>query len=207
MIAHHAVAYFVDDYTTPSEALPQLRAEYEVEVYSAPTLAISEVRRIIQSAHNRPFEKDYKVIYLATGHIGVPAQNALLKILEEPPSTTKFVLWLGQQVELLPTVRSRVHIAAVPSAPHTTDTEAVFTAFRSEAVPDRLARVAAIYKAKDTAADQQLYSGLTTYLTTTVNQLSDTARKDLLTLHSQLHGPGASKKMLWEAIAFLVPVE
>lgn len=204
MLSHHAVVYHVEDYATPSGLLPELQSVYEVEVVMAPKLAIAEVRRIIESAHKRPFGTATKVIYIATGHIAHDAQNALLKVLEEPPVTTKFVLWLGRQVELLPTITSRVQVVTDSTA---VETPTTFTDLMATPIPDRLATIAAIYKNKDLETDQQLYRGLTKYLTTSSASLSADIQRDIVHLHSQLQGPGASKKMLWEAIALLWPVE
>jgi len=40
----------------------------------------------------------------------IPAQNALLKLLEEPPTNTRFYLTCASSSSLLPTIRSRCHI-------------------------------------------------------------------------------------------------
>ncbi len=45
----------------------------------------------------------------------IPAQNALLKTLEEPPANTKIVLVTANLEEILPTIRSRCHIQVIPS--------------------------------------------------------------------------------------------
>jgi len=206
MLPHHAVVYQVDNYSLSSSVLVDLRSYYEVEVFEAPALAIADVRKIITSAHNRPFEKAEKVIYIATGQIAVPAQSALLKVLEEPPTSTKFVLWLSRQVELLPTVLSRVHVFDVESD-STHEMMASFATFRRQTIPERLSTINTVYKNKDAAADRLLYQGLTQYLETSTKELSDKIMCDVVQLHTQLHGPGASKKMLWEAIALLLPVE
>lgn len=204
MLSHHATVYHVADYSTSSALLTGLQSLYEVEVVMVPKLAISEVRRIIASAHKRPFETATKVIYIATNHIAPDAQNALLKVLEEPPSTTKFVLWLGRQVELLPTIKSRVQMVTDDTVTHMPTT---FAEVIAAPIPDRLATIAAIYKNKDSDADLALYQGLTEYLSTSTNSLTSAALSDIVSLHSQLQGPGASKKMLWEAIMLLWPVE
>lgn len=45
--------------------------------------------------------------------ITIPAQNALLKMLEEPPVNTTFYLTCNSQTSLLPTIRSRSKIIAL----------------------------------------------------------------------------------------------
>ena len=204
MLFHHAVVYQVEDYSVPSTVLNDLQSNYEVEVIEEPKLTIATVRRIIESAHKRPFASTVKVIYIATGSIAFEAQNALLKVLEEPPSSTKLVLWIGREVELLPTIKSRVQIITSES---TATTSSVFKELMSTTVSERLTTIATVYKNKDTVADQQLYQGLTSALASSDTRLSPELRSQIADLHSKLNGPGASKKMLWEAIVLLWPVE
>ena len=54
----------------------------------------------------RPTESDYK-LYLFPQELGLEGQNALLKILEEPPKYGVFILLTDNPDKLLPTVRSR----------------------------------------------------------------------------------------------------
>ncbi len=51
----------------------------------------------------------------------VPAQNALLKMLEEPPVSTNFYLTLGSITSLLPTIRSRTTLINLPNTPNLPD--------------------------------------------------------------------------------------
>lgn len=51
----------------------------------------------------------------------LPAQQALLKILEEPPSLTEFVLSLDNRDSLLPTIRSRCQFLLLEEKPTAVD--------------------------------------------------------------------------------------
>ncbi len=64
------------------------------------------VRQIREDVFIRPNESDYK-IYLFPQELGLEGQNALLKILEEPPKYGVFLLLSDNPERLLPTVRSR----------------------------------------------------------------------------------------------------
>ena len=64
------------------------------------------VRQMRDDMFIRPNESDYK-IYLFPQELGVEGQNALLKILEEPPSYGVFLLLTDNRDKILPTVRSR----------------------------------------------------------------------------------------------------
>ena len=69
-------------------------------------VAVRIVREIREVVFIRPNESDYKV-YLFPQELGIEGQNALLKILEEPPKHGVFLLLTDNPDKLLPTVRSR----------------------------------------------------------------------------------------------------
>ena len=85
-------------------------------VGSAKTAAIKvdQVREIISTAHLLPSEGKSKVYVLRNADKMNPqAQNALLKLLEEPPSSACFILACENAAALLPTVRSRCELLQV----------------------------------------------------------------------------------------------
>jgi DNA polymerase-3 subunit delta' len=57
-----------------------------------------------------------KVIVLAAEQFSVVVQNKLLKILEEPPPKTEFILVTSSKASLLPTVRSRLPLVTFGEA-------------------------------------------------------------------------------------------
>lgn len=69
-------------------------------------VAVKIVRAIREDVFIRPNESDYK-IYLFPQDLGTEGQNALLKILEEPPGYGVFILMTDNPEKILPTVRSR----------------------------------------------------------------------------------------------------
>ena len=69
-------------------------------------VAVKIVRQIRDDMFIRPNEAEYK-IYLFPQELGIEGQNALLKILEEPPPYGVFLLLTDNPDKLLPTVRSR----------------------------------------------------------------------------------------------------
>ena len=69
-------------------------------------VAVKIVREIRDDMFIRPNEAEYK-IYLFPQELGLEGQNALLKILEEPPAYGVFMLLTDNPDKLLPTVRSR----------------------------------------------------------------------------------------------------
>lgn len=82
------------------------------------TVAVKIVRQYREDVYIRPNESDRK-IYLFPQELGIEGQNALLKILEEPPAYGVFILLSNNPERLLPTVRSRcteLSLTALPDA-------------------------------------------------------------------------------------------
>ncbi len=72
------------------------------------TIKIDQVRDVVDRAGYRPFEGRRRVVIIDEADSLVPpAQNALLKTLEEPPSASIFLLVSSMPDALLATVRSR----------------------------------------------------------------------------------------------------
>ncbi|HEV8662356.1 MAG TPA: DNA polymerase III subunit delta' [Candidatus Methylomirabilis sp.] len=72
------------------------------------TLRIDRVRALREEVGRRPYEGRRRFALLDPAEaLTEQAQNALLKILEEPPGSTTFILLAGRAETLLPTVVSR----------------------------------------------------------------------------------------------------
>ena len=72
------------------------------------TVPVDLIRRAKADIYVRPNEGDKKIyLFPRAQDMGIPGQNALLKILEEPPSYGVFLLLSDNPEALLPTVRSR----------------------------------------------------------------------------------------------------
>jgi hypothetical protein len=70
------------------------------------SIGVDDIRRIKKSLLYKPMEGEKSFVILKTEELTIYAQNALLKILEEPPSYVCFILW-GSPFSLLSTVCSR----------------------------------------------------------------------------------------------------
>jgi len=79
-------------------------------------VAVKIVRQMRDDMFIRPNESNYK-IYLFPQELGIEGQNALLKILEEPPHYGVFILLTDNPEKLLPTVRSRCTELKMQSLP------------------------------------------------------------------------------------------
>jgi len=81
---------------------------YDMQINSANQLKINSIREIIRILSlNRDFRIQNFVILLDADQMRVEAQNSLLKILEEPPKNTTFILTTSRIEFIAETIRSR----------------------------------------------------------------------------------------------------
>lgn len=92
----------------------------DIYEYSAPGTAnsfhVDTVRDVINDVYMAPNEADYKVYILGNAHcMNGSAQNALLKVLEEPPEYVVFILTAVSRTMMLETVLSRSVVFSLDS--------------------------------------------------------------------------------------------
>ncbi|MCL1897800.1 MAG: DNA polymerase III subunit gamma and tau [Micrococcales bacterium] len=81
-----------------------------VEIDAASHGGVDDTRELRERAVFAPARDRYKVFILDEAHMVTPQGfNALLKIVEEPPSHVKFVFATTEPEKVLPTIRSRSH--------------------------------------------------------------------------------------------------
>lgn len=72
---------------------------------------IAQIRELRKTLAMKPFEARLRVVIIAEAHTLNPeASNALLKVLEEPPEQTIFILVTPRAYDLLPTILSRCQL-------------------------------------------------------------------------------------------------
>jgi DNA polymerase III delta prime subunit len=73
-------------------------------------LSVEDARRVSELAASAPFVDENKVVIISASRVYHEAQNALLKLFEEPPRGTYLFLIMPSLGGLLPTLRSRVQV-------------------------------------------------------------------------------------------------
>jgi DNA polymerase-3 subunit delta' len=82
------------------------------------SLSIDQIRRAKQDVFYQPFEGRFRVfIFDEAEQMKVEAANSILKMLEEPPPSTKLILLTTKFHALLPTVRSRCQVFSFSPLP------------------------------------------------------------------------------------------
>jgi DNA polymerase-3 subunit delta' len=110
-------------------------------VPEGPLIPVDVIREsVLPEAARSPFEGAYKIFVIEEAdRMNEPAQNALLKTLEEPHSDTVFILISDQEEELLDTVLSRCRIARLEPVPE----ERIVDLLTAEGIPESTAVLAA----------------------------------------------------------------
>lgn len=211
MILNHHAFLIPHSYASIRDALcAQLNAGGEapeiIEMVEG-TFPIDSVRQLIDLALRRSEERG-QAFLVAFDSILPPAQNALLKILEEPVPRTHFFLITPNPHMLLPTVLSRLG-----SSPFTFEIQESSQAkeFLAATPSKRLGLVKPIIDEKD----RQAAAALLRDIAGTVEKKRETffdmtawgqTMKHLQALQSYSQDPASSVKMLLEHAALTTPV-
>ena len=80
-------------------------------IESEKAVGIAQVRDFQKKIFLKPFKSDQKAIILEAGNgLTLESQNALLKVLEEPPTNTIIIPLVESDESVLPTILSRCKI-------------------------------------------------------------------------------------------------
>ena len=95
--------------------------------------------RTIWSWAHLSSSRGQRVVILEEAHaLGDAARNAMLKLLEEPPENTLFVLTTSRRSAIIPTVRSRVRAYELAERPKEVQREVQQRIFRTDTPEDTL---------------------------------------------------------------------
>ncbi len=204
---HHAVVFEGDRDVAHEAALEYVESTLDVAVHANvdvlvtdhERLSIEEARDLKTRAFRAPIGSR-QVLILRCGDILHEAQNALLKLLEEPPLTTHLILIVPSVHMLLPTVRSRMLYAGLYQ--RTVPVNDTGQRFLVAALKERLAMVDRVLKGKERAPAQTLLDEIERAVRTT----SDPAMlRELVFVRGYARDRGSSQKMLLQHLAHTLP--
>ncbi|MBI1222406.1 MAG: hypothetical protein GC180_07375 [Bacteroidetes bacterium] len=78
-------------------------------------ITVDECRDIIRRLSLKSFESEYRVLILWMPEYLGKEGNTLLKLIEEPPEKTLFILVAEDQEEIITTIRSRTQLVKIPA--------------------------------------------------------------------------------------------
>ena len=91
---------------------------HKISIPKAKTIPISIIRNLKKELFLKSVDSDRKIVLIFDAHAlctgDASSANAILKILEEPPNNTTFILVSDHKTELLPTILSQCQIINFP---------------------------------------------------------------------------------------------
>jgi hypothetical protein len=202
---HHA---YLAQPTTVNKAV--VDCFYDISPYSdisyieLVSFGIDDVRSLTTVAYSTPSSGPKKLLVVMCREVTVEAQQALLKLLEEPPETTVFLFVLPKGSYLLPTLLSRFFkLSQIREENSSVD---VFTDFKKMSVSERISTIAKRAENKDQEWMQGIKVGLLSYLAEcSKNNAPDKNIAPLMFVADYLLTRGASNKQLLEELAMTLP--
>ncbi|NPA66134.1 MAG: DNA polymerase III subunit delta' [Epsilonproteobacteria bacterium] len=111
MFPHRGYILICDDIEEQAQILKEEVAPKRCVLFVKEKFLVEDAKAVTAEAYIS--ESDFKYIIIGAKEFNVYSQNALLKILEEPPKNIVFIILSPSKSALLPTVRSRLPIQKV----------------------------------------------------------------------------------------------
>jgi hypothetical protein len=173
----------------------------DVSVYAFDRFGIDEARSLRHESSLMPVTRPYRVFIISFATITTEAQNALLKLFEDPVDTVRFYLITADADMLIPTLRSRF----MELSGRTMDAirSEVADNFLRSTYDKRLQDIAEHMKGKDVLWAEELLRGLEVWIQ---HKSEPTVLRDLVFVRTYDRTRSASRKMLLEHLALTLPV-
>jgi DNA polymerase-3 subunit delta' len=137
-------------------------------------ISAEECNDIMRQLSLKSFESEYKVLVLWMPEYLGKEGNKLLKLIEEPPPNTLFILVAENEEQILPTILSRCQLVKVPALDIYDVQDALM--IRANAVLDNAAQIAAISEGNYREALQLLQHNEEDWLSLLKDWLNSTLR-------------------------------
>jgi DNA polymerase-3 subunit delta' len=105
-------------------------------------ITVQECNDIIRKLNLKTFESDYKVLVMWMPEYLGNEGNKLLKLIEEPPPNTLFILVAENESLILPTILSRTQLIKIPAL--TTEEIAAAIEVQAKISPDQARQIASV---------------------------------------------------------------
>ncbi len=167
----------------------------DVSIYDVGTFSIKDARSLAGETSEKPVERPYRTFVIACDAMLHEAQNALLKLFEDPNPDTVFYLIISRDDGLLPTLRSRLNLLGREAAEKS---NSAFESFRAASYADRLTLIGEKLTDDDVSWAEAVLRGA---------EACAEERRDpelirtVMEISSYFRSPGGSKKMLLEHLA------
>ena len=214
---HHAYAFEGEKTVVVPELFKFLEKDFGIEIKNNPDFSYQEFEtftiddgRALQEQHGMRSISGKKIFIISTRFITVEAQNALLKIFEEPSEGTHFFLIMPNIQVLLPTLLSRV-VVIESIQQGGAEAKTLAKKFISASLPERLLLVKNIVEEKDKGKAIDFVTALEQILAGQLNGAGDKREKagaltEILMAKKYLHDRAPSVKLLLEHLCLSVTI-
>lgn len=209
MFEHHSFVVFSDDSVGVIERFLKKYPVTDVETWQLEKMGIDEARVLISTAFSEPKTGDKRLLIIACRNITEEAEQALLKILEEPPATTVFLFVVPAGFRFLPTLNSRFFDVTTELTEENQDfLVETLEAFLTQNYAERLAEITKRLKDEDIGWVRNLKRELLAVVKRGEGfGLKLRGKRALALALDFLDERGASNKMLLEELALTLPVQ
>ncbi len=194
----------------------KIQGNPDVVVQRYGLLSVEDARGVAELAAGAPFAGEHKVVIIAASRAYHEAQNALLKLFEEPPRGTYLFLIMPSLGGLLPTLRSRIQVLN-PKFRHPMSEFGAAEEFMKASKEKRSAMIKKLTSGKDEEERRELRDEAIAL----VNGIEQAAYRndgftkpinaallsDIATLRGHLHDRSAPVKMILEHLSLVIPPE
>lgn len=179
------------------------------------TFGIDESRELIERQSRKAISGGKKIFIIGTASITREAQNALLKVFEEPQGDAHFFLCVPSVEVLLPTLRSRMLVLSRDSSTekkrneHGAGGRINPEAFLATPLPERLALLKGTVDSKDKSQAMEFLNTLESALYVSPGAVENrpvAAFEEIMLCRGYLRDSASSPKMLLEHLALTLPI-
>jgi len=204
---HHS--YFIEDDKDVFNNLQNLiKTKYkddEIHIREFDSFGIDDSRSLINLAKMRSLGTQLFIYKIQT--CTREAQNALLKLFEEPPERTHFFFCIMGINNILPTLLSRVWVINSFNEAHKSS---LGNSFMKASAGERIGLLEKIIKDKDISTAEYLLCEIEIELQTYKNTKDDIsvftfAQQHIINVRKIIQDNGASLKVLLESVALITP--
>jgi len=172
------------------------------------TFTILDARKLKEAAISKPIGAAGKNIFIiATSFIGLEAQNALLKLLEEPIANTHFFIFVLNANSLLSTVRSRTVTVSLGGA--NKESQVDTNKFLKSTGSERL-KILSTFLSHESETKKSDLIGFLNQLERELSKMKRTAEiskalSEIIYFKKYLFDRSPSVKMISEYLALIIP--
>lgn len=184
----------------------------DVVVMQYGLLSVDGARRVTELAAGAAFRGETKAVIISASRAYHEAQNALLKVFEEPPAGTYLFLILPSLGGLLPTLRSRVQILENKESKIKDKGENLAEEFMKASGEERSAIIKRLTSGKDDEQKRELrdeaiaiVNGIEAAAYAQSATKNAALLSDIATLRTHLYDRSAPVKMILEHLSLVIP--